>query len=379
MADSNVLLVTLWAKPESVLAALPEDVRKLVAAATALYSKDGVNYLLASLAERLTAVDTVIIFGPDLTGSGQALVDALEGRCGEWARIPCEAVRELGLRVVDLRDRYGDYEALAEAVRSSYRPRAPRAPKPLPIRPPEGGLGYVRPVGWGLAYDVSPRYLWVKVLDYVATYGFKEGAVLKASVVAQLGLWGAERVEAEGPAGLCDVEEVRRAVSGGGGAGGGRCLVLSAGARREWAVLDLLIRDADLAELRREIAAVASAFVDAARSAGLKPGIVSYLLLDVRAPLDYLEKALEELGRELASAYSREVYDPRGNFVLAGGSLLHYTTDGVLHRALEADRRAALREAAKLLPDHAFYLGEELAAMKILGERYRQEEWRGGS
>jgi hypothetical protein len=71
------MLVTLWAKPEQVLASLPEDVRRMVAAATALYSKDGVNHLLASLAERLLSVDTVIVYGPDLTGSGQALIEAL--------------------------------------------------------------------------------------------------------------------------------------------------------------------------------------------------------------------------------------------------------------------------------------------------------------
>ncbi|MEZ0248333.1 MAG: hypothetical protein ABWJ97_03575 [Thermoproteus sp.] len=375
MADSNILLVTLWAKPERALAALPEEIRRMVAAATALYSKDGVNYLLASLAERLAAVDTIIVFGPDLTGSGQALIDALEGRCGEWARIPCEAVRELELRVVDLRGHYGDYGKLAEAIRSNYRPRPSRAPKRLPISPPRGGPGYPKPVGWGVLYDTSPYHLWVKTLDYVATYGYRDGESLRASVVAQLGLWGVEEVEAEGPAAICQAEEIRRAVSDAAGAGGGRCWVLSAGARGEWAVMDLLIRDVDVVELRREVAAVASTFVEAARSRGLRPAVVSYLLLDARLPLASLD-VLESLRGDLAVAYGREVYDPRGSFVLAGGSILHYTSDGALHRALEAERRAALREAAKLLPDHAFYLGEEFAAMKLLGDRYRQEEWR---
>lgn len=376
--NSNLLLVTLWAKPEAVLASLPEDVKKMVAAATPLYSKDGVNYLLASLAERLLSIDTVIIYGPDLTGSGQALVDALSGKCGEWARIPCERAAELSLKVIDLRGRYGDPRALAEAIRSSYKPRPPRAAVPLPIAPPKEMPGHPRPIGWGILYDTSPYYLWVKIVDYLLTYGHKRKGDLRASVIAQLGLWGQRSADVVGAPKTCSAEAIRSALRGGRGAGHGPCVVLQAIEDDGWAYADLLVRDCEVMRgLREELASTALVFAKEAEAAGLRPGLISYILLDSRLPLDLLEEAKALVEREWRTAYGREVYDPRGSFVLAEGAVLHYAADGVLLRRFGADRRLLLREAAKLLPDHAFYLGEEAAAMRLLGDRYKQEEWRG--
>jgi len=380
VAQSNIMLVTLWAKPEQVLASLPEDVRRMVAAATALYSKDGVNHLLASLAERLLSVDTVIVYGPDLTGSGQALIEALGGRCGEWARIPCERLGELGIAAVDLRRAYGDAARLAEEIRARYRPRGPRRAVGMPLSPPRGGLGYPKPVGWGLLYDTSPYYLWVKALDYVLTYGNWEGG-LRASLVAQLGLWGNRPEWAGRPPesrGVCPVDEVKRALSGAPpAASAGACGVLSARRTGPWAAADLLVRGCELVGgFPGELVAVAEAFFEASEGAGLRPGVLSILLLDAYIPAESLERAAGIVEAGWRVAYTREVYDPRGNFVLEPGGLLHYTDEGVLYRAVGWGREAAAREAAKLLPGHAFYLGEETAARKLLGDMYRQDEWR---
>ncbi|MGC8583544.1 MAG: hypothetical protein ACP5MH_07410 [Thermoproteus sp.] len=380
MSQSNILLVTLWAKPEQVLASLPEDARRMVAAATALYSKDGVNHLLASLAERLLSVDTVIVYGPDLTGSGQALIEALEGRCGDWARIPCERLGELGVAVVDLRKAYGDPARLAEEVRARYRPRPPRRRVEMPISPPRGRPGYPKPVGWGLIYDTSPYYLWVKALDYALTYGNWEGG-LRTSLVAQLGLWGS-RPEWRGPPparrGVCPLDEVGRVLSGAlAERQAGACRVLSARRAGGWASADVLIGGCELVEgFPGELLAVAEAFVEASEGAGLRPGLLSFLLLDAYIPAEVLDRAAGIVEAEWRTAYSRDVYDPRGNFVLGPDGLLHYTDEGILYRALGGGREVAAREAAKLLPGHAFYLGEETAARKLLGDRYRQEEWR---
>jgi len=43
---------------------------------------------------------------------------------------------------------------------------------------------------------------------------------------------------------------------------------------------------------------------------------------------------------------------------------------------MAADRGLLKREAAKLISDHAFYLGEEWAAKELLGKDYEQEKWR---
>ncbi|MFN7105324.1 MAG: thymidylate synthase [Pyrobaculum sp.] len=91
----------------------------------------------------------------------------------------------------------------------------------------------------------------------------------------------------------------------------------------------------------------------------------------------YIQKA--EVGQAAAliktEVYQRDVYDPHGNFYL-GDMLYHYSPDGVLLRAIEISEGAMRREAAKLLPDHAFYLGQEYAAYRLLKERYVQDKWK---
>jgi thymidylate synthase len=73
--------------------------------------------------------------------------------------------------------------------------------------------------------------------------------------------------------------------------------------------------------------------------------------------------------------YNRDVYDPHGNFVLAD-MLYHYGPRGVLLRQIELDEVNVRREAQKLLPDHAFYVGREYAAYKLLKDKYVQDRWK---
>ncbi|MEM4510295.1 MAG: thymidylate synthase [Pyrobaculum sp.] len=68
-------------------------------------------------------------------------------------------------------------------------------------------------------------------------------------------------------------------------------------------------------------------------------------------------------------------YDPHGNFYI-GDRLYHYSPEGTLLRVLEISDVTMKREAAKLLPDHAFYLGGEYAAMRLLKDKYVQDRWR---
>ncbi|CCC80880.1 hypothetical protein [Thermoproteus tenax] len=369
-AESNIALITLWAKPEEILQRLPPDVRNMVALASSLYSKDGVNYILADLASRRLRIDLVIVYGPDLTKSGEALIEALRGRCGEWARVPCEVLSQLGVEVLDLRDLYGDEAALAEEIRRRYKPRGPREKIEVALQPPRRTLGSPAPAGWGIVYDTSPRYLWIKVLDYVMTYGGWE-AGLKAPIVAQLGVFGAPRREGPG--------DVRRTCGGAALASGETrppCLGALVWRHGRYLNAAIYLGDYDVVNVwPRDLADAEEALRSAAAREGLEPGLLTYVMI-AHISEESLDLAQGVVEREWRAAYSREVYDPRGNFVLAGDSISHYTPDGVLWRILSADRATLRREAAKLLPEHAFYLGEESAARSILRDRYEQEQWR---
>ncbi|MCX8137746.1 thymidylate synthase [Pyrobaculum aerophilum] len=91
----------------------------------------------------------------------------------------------------------------------------------------------------------------------------------------------------------------------------------------------------------------------------------------------YIEKASVNRITIDLSVYKRDVYDPHGNFVILD-KLYHYSPRGVLLRELELTEENVRREAQKVLPDHAFYLGGEFAAKRLLKGGYRQDAWKSG-
>ena len=295
---SNFLLVLLWVSPEAV----PREVRELAAYVGTVYTADAVNYIIKSLYDAYTYVDTVVVYGPDFTGAGEYLVRTLRGECTEALRLPCQYVKELNVAVVDLR--WGGEAALREAVGRAYRPRQePARPRrEVALERPNKR----HPVHMAhVIYDVDLEALRAKALDYVLTYGVESGDVLYNVLVLQ------RANEGDYTAALCDLLE-------------------------DWPC-----------GLDRHAAVFATCYVK---------------------KRDF-EKALALLRLDV---FRRDVYDPHGNFVL-GDKLYHYSPVGVLLR--EVDLSHIGREAAKLLPDHAFYLGREYAARLLLGKEYKQDKW----
>ena len=71
---SNFLLVLLWVSPEAV----PREVRELAAYVGTVYTADAVNYIIKSLYDAYTYVDTVVVYGPDFERTIQVQVDRKE-------------------------------------------------------------------------------------------------------------------------------------------------------------------------------------------------------------------------------------------------------------------------------------------------------------
>jgi thymidylate synthase len=105
-------------------------------------------------------------------------------------------------------------------------------------------------------------------------------------------------------------------------------------------------------------------------------GFEAVILTPAYLPIRDIALAHAVVEQNWRTAYSADVLDTRGNFVLAPPRLLHYTQDGALYRESELDEVSVRREASKLFPEHAFYLGRELSAYRILREKYSQEKWR---
>ncbi|MGC9049449.1 thymidylate synthase [Pyrobaculum sp.] len=300
---SNILLIVLWRRAED----LPLDIREKAAYVGTAYSADVVNHVIKALYETYTHVDTVIVYGPDLSGAGDYVVQALRGECNDAVRVPCQYIKELGVQVVDLRWR--DDNTLREVVATLYKPRntPARERREVALEPPDKRLQYQGP---HVIYDPDPATLRAKAVDYILTYGVETRDVIYSVLILQRG--------------------------DGGGYAAGPCDLLE-----DWPC-----------GLGRADVFMAT------------PAYVKKRELQKAA-------ALVDVG-----IYGRDVYDPHGNFVLAD-SLYHYSPRGVLLRQIELTEVNVRREAQKLLPDHAFYLGREYAAYRILKERYVQDRWKG--
>lgn len=175
--ESNIAIVTLWTKKEVVLEKLRDlGVLEYVHAVGTLYTAYGVNYLLHSLSQN-PRIDTLIIFGADLSGSGEALLSVFRGAPQPALKLmwPLDVLRPLleSVRALDLREAFkrGDWAALRDAVIGSYRPGTARPTLNLQ-------LSEVSTDSWPLqaagAYIVESDLLraWVKLLDAVMRWGY---------------------------------------------------------------------------------------------------------------------------------------------------------------------------------------------------------------
>jgi thymidylate synthase len=300
---SNLLLILLWLSRDQISRSIFEK----VAYAGTVYTADAVNTVIKALYEVYDYVDTVIVYGPDINSAGELIVEALSGVCNDAVRAPCEYVKGLNVRVVDLRWR-GE-EELRRAVEAFYKPtaEAARPRREVPLERPNKRLTCWAP---HVLYDDDLEALRVKAIDYILTYGAESRDVLYSHLALQ-----------------------RRP--------GGKYLARPCDVLEDW---PCGLEEADV--LLATPAYILKSRLEAAMSA-IRPEV-----------------------------YGRDVYDPRGNFVLTDSSLYHYSPRGVLLRQIELTDINMRREAQKLLPDHAFYLGQEYAARKILKDKYVQDRWK---
>lgn len=176
---SNLLLILLWYSPEKI----SREIVEKVAFVGTVYSADAVNFIVKSLYEKYNDVDTVIVYGPDLNGAGELIVQALRGMCNDALRIPCEYVKNLGVNVVDLR--WKSEEELRKAVYSLYNPKATlvRPRIEIKLETPEKRLPYYGP---HILYDNDLEALRSKAIDYILTYGVDVGDVIYNILILQL-------------------------------------------------------------------------------------------------------------------------------------------------------------------------------------------------
>ena len=177
--SSNIAICTLWAKKELVLKALRET-QKMVNIIGTLYTVYGINYLLKTLAKH-GKIDTLIVFGPDLSGSGKALITLFkEERVPKGLRLIWEwdKVKKIvnTVKMIDLRHAYGSKEGirvLKETIKENFRhmERSVRDEEDWKLE--EVKLrSFPVPLAGFYIHDGDLFYLWFKAVYLVMKYGF---------------------------------------------------------------------------------------------------------------------------------------------------------------------------------------------------------------
>ncbi|MEM2186053.1 MAG: thymidylate synthase [Thermofilaceae archaeon] len=201
--ESNVAVVTLWTKKEVVVGRLAEaGLLGRVHAVGTLYTVYGINYLLHTLAER-PQINVLIVYGSDLSGSGEALVRLFGEKSVPpdlelmW---PLEVVEPIvrDVDVVDLREacRKGEWIKLEEAINGHYRPgKRRRATIRLQLR--ESRVeGWPLPISGLLIQEGSLFRAWLKAVYVVMALGsvkwseYGEHQKQLLNLVVTLGFYG---------------------------------------------------------------------------------------------------------------------------------------------------------------------------------------------
>ena len=178
---SNIAIVSLWTKKEVILENIKPYKGKLHAIGT-LYTAYGINYLIHTLAERPN-IDTLILYGSDLSSSGTALLELFnnfkitKGLKLLWDFEEIKPILE-SVKVVDLRRAYegGNWFTLKEVIDKLYSPNR----KVRPVLKLE--LVEIEVDGWtlpisGLAIGENSLFkAWLKAVYAIMSFGSVKGS-----------------------------------------------------------------------------------------------------------------------------------------------------------------------------------------------------------
>lgn len=198
---SNIAIVSLWTKKEVILDRIKSYGDKIHAIGT-LYTIYGINYLIHTLAERPN-IDTLILYGSDLSSSGAALLklfnnfEVSEGLKLLWNLEEIKPILKT-VRVVDLREAYerGDWNLLKETVNKLYNPgRSVRSALRLELVEIEAE-SWEPPISGLVINDFSLFKAWVKAVYAIMSLGsikeseYGEGQKQLLNLVVSLNLYG---------------------------------------------------------------------------------------------------------------------------------------------------------------------------------------------
>jgi len=203
---SNISIATLWAKKDFIFNSLPENVKNKINTIGTLYTINGIKYLIQTLGEN-PYINKIILYGPDLTQSGQALIDIFNNKDEETLKryninLDHDKIKEIlnTTNVIDMRKDFWNknISKLKEIVESNYKPENIYRRK-IDIKIEENvknDYGYIIPLPPAFIYEESLFNAWIRLLTEIKIFGilkdseYNEKQLERLNIIVSLGLYG---------------------------------------------------------------------------------------------------------------------------------------------------------------------------------------------
>jgi thymidylate synthase len=205
-SKSNISIATLWAKKDYIFNSLPENVKNKVNTIGTLYTVNGIKYLIQTLGEN-PQINKIILYGPDLTQSGQALIDIFNNKDEETLNryninLNYNEIKEIlnTTNIIDMRKDFWNknMSKLEEIIESNYKPENIYRRK-IDIEIKENvktTYGYIIPLPPAFIYEESLFNAWVRILTEIKMFGilkdseYNEKQLERLNIIVSLGLYG---------------------------------------------------------------------------------------------------------------------------------------------------------------------------------------------
>jgi len=203
---SNISIATLWAKKDFIFNSLPENAKNKVNIIGTLYTVNGTKYLIQTLGEN-PQINKIILYGPDLTQSGQALIDIFNNKDEKTLKryninLDYDKIKEIlnTTSIIDMRKDFWNknISKLEEIIDSNYKPDNMFRRK-IDIEIHEDikkDYGYIIPLPPAFIYEESLFNAWVKLLTEIKMFGilksseYNEKQLERLNIIVSFGLYG---------------------------------------------------------------------------------------------------------------------------------------------------------------------------------------------
>ncbi|MEM1804983.1 MAG: hypothetical protein QXI77_03225, partial [Nanopusillaceae archaeon] len=209
--NSNIAISTLWSKKEIILNQLQEKIRSKIGIIGTTYTTYGINFILETLAQ-FPKIDTLIIYGADLSLSGKALIDVFKNKNFRDYKIvfPINKIENVlnTVKIIDLREEFkkNNIKKLEEEIEKNFKTNAKEVREKIDITIEEKVelASWPIPLSGSYIYDTSIFRAWIKTLDLIMKFGsvkfseYEEPQKEFLNLMITIGLYGKEyKIEEE--------------------------------------------------------------------------------------------------------------------------------------------------------------------------------------